>query len=845
MMRRIIWGLFFLLAFSPVSAQDGVILPSVITPENVAHIAPLTFIGGDLPGQLAWSPDGATLAVGTTSGVWLYTAAAWDAEPRFIPGGLDVLFNGSGDVLVSGGRLWDVATGDSLLDITGQLASQDPISPGGDVLVTSGEESGAIVLWLWDISSSASVQLLAMLPTGLHGRFAGVVFNPDESVIAVKLFKAQPEATLPAVVQLWNIADGSFIAWFGHRFDTLDPVAFSDDGSLLVVASESTAPYGDPIGEVRLWDVRSGEAVRLWDYAFQPVQFIPGTHAVTFRDFQGVIHLWDGTDHTLAATERLIDYLSNLSPSGHWFAGYKASSDTVALWKVNPATLVLEESSIQLQANRKDDWQYIERLTFSPAETLLLTYHNNFGNPQNNVPGGVRFWDISTNALASTIPDLSVSDFGPDEHLVLTRSGPDFHLWDVLTGEQRLTLPLQSRLNPAWTQVAYWDGGAVRVVDVADKAEQILTVIAPYRGAIMAFNPGTEQVVFAGTSLTGYDLQTGEPIFDFPAAEGAVLEAALSANGEHLTAMIAPDKTRNTAGVSVWNLLTPDALPYQLESNYRGIGDLQLSPDGRLLAVRALGAIGGGMEPELFWEISHQALTIWWIESAGMSAHVFSPDGSLLATGGRDSFVSLWDVAEVSALGNQAGHLPEAKANLWFGSQSDTEGLAFSPDGRLLAITELVGEEPESPRHQINLLQVADMLRLDAPMDVQQAGDDIVTILNADRVIAFTPDSLLLLTYTTETDIFQLWDTETGVEVAALTGGALGTFSPDGTLLATYDVGGLSFWPVESLINGDLTPLATVDTAARDIQEIAFSGDGTRLFAQMPNGVLVWGVLTP
>jgi WD40 repeat protein len=92
-----------------------------ITPDNVDQIRELAMWGKGRIEQLAYSPDGKILAVGTTAGVWLYDADTL-AELRFINTGNFVssltfsedgtkLFVDSGASTVS---VWDVATASRL-----------------------------------------------------------------------------------------------------------------------------------------------------------------------------------------------------------------------------------------------------------------------------------------------------------------------------------------------------------------------------------------------------------------------------------------------------------------------------------------------------------------------------------------------------------------------------------------------------------------------------------------------------------------------------------------------------------------------------------------------------------
>ncbi len=139
----------------------------------------------------------------------------------------------------------------------------------------------------------------------------------------------------------------------------------------------------------------------------------------------------------------------------------------------------------------------------------------------------------------------------------------------------------------------------------------------------------------------------------------------------------------------------------------------------------------------------------------------FSPDGRLLATTSSDHTVRLWDVASHQPLGPPlTGHTDAVY------------GVAFSPDGRLLATTSL--------DRSVRVWDVASR---------QPLGDPLTAPTNPVGGVALRPDGRLLATASLDNTV-RVWDVASRQPLAAPLPGHTDAvygvaFSPDGRLLAT------------------------------------------------------------
>jgi Tol biopolymer transport system component len=198
----------------------------------------------DVVHSVMWSPDGTMLA--SAGGYNDRTVIVWDPERgkrlrtlEVHQDVLDVAWSPDGATLASGSTgktviLWDAKTGERLRTLEGHIIEVNSVvwSPDGATLA-SGSTDGTVILW--DAKTGERLRTLE----GHTDRVESVAFSPDGVMLA--------SGSFDNTVIVWDAETGERLRTLKGHTDYVWSVAFSPDGVTLASGS------GD--GTVRLWGV--------------------------------------------------------------------------------------------------------------------------------------------------------------------------------------------------------------------------------------------------------------------------------------------------------------------------------------------------------------------------------------------------------------------------------------------------------------------------------------------------------------------------------------------------------------------------------------------------------------
>lgn len=589
---------------------------------DVPQLSASVLLGRGPINTMEISPDGETLAVAGSRGVWLYDAPSLTTLQLFESEGPGVAAAGwspDGSQIAAANddgsvHIWDVAGQTIVQTLVGHTDAATSVAWSLDgSKVAAGSYDGRIKVWTVDDG-----QEITTLTGHLYEPYS-LAWSPDSA----QLVSVSGDAT----VRVWDIAGGGELQRLENHLDEVSSVDFSPDGSRIVTGSDDLtiriwntsdwqeevilsghtepvlnavwSPNGAQIasgsfdGTIRIWDAATGETLQTLEGHAHPgvaVVWLPDGNQLVSAGLDGTLRLWDITGG--AETARINEHTSLLrdvawSPDGTQLAAVGFGGH-IYLWDVE------SESGQILPA----PGEFMLTVTWSPDGTQLAT---------GNTAGEVKVWDAAggdaIHTLTGHADQITAVAWSPDGSQIASASWDGTaRLWDPGSGAKLREMAGHADIvnSIAWSPdgkqlasgsddftVVVWDAASGETVRVLETSAASDNYKYDYRAR------GSSWIKSVDWSPDGKRLAAGSSDFViriWDATSGAQLRMLEGPEVLVLGVDWASDSTRLAAtgvegrsNIVVWNAAKDEPL-YKLFDHTDTVYGLDWSPDGTRLA---------------------------------------------------------------------------------------------------------------------------------------------------------------------------------------------------------------------------------------------------------------------
>ncbi len=640
----------------------------VLPPGAVARLGTIRFRQASWTSSVACSPDGKWLATADERVVRLWDAAT-GKDVREYRGPTDavrsVAYSPDGKTIAAGAIdetvfVWDAATARELHRFKGQRVKlfsfertiQVAFAPGGKALVSCGADE---TIRLWDLTTGKELRRFQ----GHEAHVWAVAFSADGRTLAAFATKAKraAEANRPGEIRVWDVATGEPVAHW-RLADDVAVVAFAPDLKTLVTSLRlGPGPF-----VLKLWDVATGKHLRSLPEDPAAVAFsADGKILVSVKGER--FRRWD------VATGKELATFANPHPRAFERFAFCPDGKTFVCWD-GRNTVYFCDATTGKELRRFDGPDRgVQTVAFSPDGQFVAS------------GGGsdVRLWEVTTQRQVRRFPGepsnpvIGLSFYPDGKALFGSVFKGSVRRWDLdggrelrhvlgegvswttaLTGDGKL---LAAR-DPLTRRLTLWDTASWKPRHVWEPATNL--------GSTLAFSPGgTTLAGGGGKAISLWDVATGRqlpPVGPFPRW---VTRVVFSPDGRLLAGVDWYDK------IYLWETAT--GLLRTVLDTGGNVWSVVFSPDGRLLATTNSGVYRRTPQPGegdgnadadkvcLLDVATGKVVHRFGSHRGPVGAVAFSPDGKLLASGSWDTTTLLWDVAAVRRRAEPLAGRPDAR----------------------------------------------------------------------------------------------------------------------------------------------------------------------------------------
>ncbi len=606
----------------------------VISLDNASKLVEIGRIGSGTLRQIAWSPSGKYLAIGTSTGIYLYSVNPVK-QLRYIdaPPGVNAVTFGKDDMTLIAAlntakksiHIYDLTKGETLFQFGYECVNSLSFSPATNVLASADADDN-VRLWNGDTGKHLHtlepllwLDSMVMSPDGKYLAIGGEkgYYNPSELQIWDAILGVQLQVITGPVFGYPRYQaispDNAYLVSTGFNVvvrtfpeaknlyisdtENISAITFSADGQKII--------FGTYDGNIQVWNASNGaleRSVALSDQEIIGLATQPAGTLVASASEDGIVTLWDVT--TWQATGRIEEFWG--------YHSIQVSQDGKIAARSNPGTVkVWEGSSGSLISEFTIPFGWIFSIALSPNGKFIAAGSCGDTYEYRCPYGAIYLWDIQTQELIHTMyghdGEIQEIIFSNDSKTIFSIGYGDdnlIKLWDVASGQLikdfKDNFPQLIVMSPSGNAfaVAIIEGVQIRVYPSGDTIQTV--TVKPNWSKSIAFSPDGK--------FLAIDSQDG---------------GILGVNA--------------TTGARLFQLKYPFTFkpsPYPPE-----VTDLKFLQDGNgLVASYSTGEV-------IFWNIQEKKLVYYFNPSDTPSYLALSPDGMHLLTNSYyDGIIRIWGI---------------------------------------------------------------------------------------------------------------------------------------------------------------------------------------------------------